>query len=697
MTESTRKYQIRWIYLALTLTTLAAYWQVKGHDFVNLDDSDYVTDNPNVLAGLTPDSIKWAFTAAHSGNWHPLTWLSHMLDCQLFATDAGWHHITNLLLHVANTLLLFTLLNRMTNARWKSAFVAAAFALHPLHVESVAWISERKDVLSTLFWMLTILSYIRYAERTALTRYLLTLLAFAAGLMAKPMLVTLPLVLLLLDYWPLSRFQSGQTNTHAKTRPILYLIAEKIPFLVIALISSIVTFLVQQSSGAVKDAALKIRIANAFLSYAKYIEKTIWPTRLAAFYPHLRENVPILYAAIAALILLAITFCILRQSRHRPWLILGWFWYLGTLVPVIGIIQVGTQAMADRYTYVPLIGLFIIIAWQLPDLIGKWRYKKAVLALAAAVAILAMALGTRRQAAYWQNSYALFEHATKVTNNNYVAYHGLGTALYNQQDYEQAIANYKKTLSIRPNHANAPGNIGLALLKLEDYDQAANWFRKALTRYGERQKWHAGLAAALQQQGRLDQARDHLNNALKIKPDNINIRKKLADILFLLQEFSQATVNYRQIAQAAPSDPNAHNNLAVALTRSGRLDLAIKSYEQVLKLRPDSIAPMNNLAWYFAAYPDAEFHNPQKAINLAQRACQLTNYQNPTLLDTLATAYAAVGEFSNAVETLEKALKLPEVSQNQKLIDQIQSNLSSYRAGRLYAQPTPESEKNTPR
>jgi len=360
------------IYLLLAVSTFAVYWQVHNYDFVNYDDESYVSKNQSVKVGFTCDSIRWAFSTGHQGNWHPLTWLSHMLDCQLFGTDAGWHHLTNLLLHITNTLLLFAVLKRMTGTLWQCAFVAAVFALHPLHVESVAWISERKDVLSTLFWMLTMAAYLHYVKHPCVGRYLLTLLAFATGLMAKPMLVTLPFVLLLLDDWPLGRLQPAQTaeETYRQTLKsanysqwqVSYrLVREKVPFFILSAVSGVVTFLVQQSGGAIssiEDASLVIRIANAFICYIKYIENMFWPSRLAIFYPHPLNTVSIWQAAVAALLLLLISILALRLTRNHKYFAVGWLWYLGTLVPVIGLIQVGDQALADRYTYIPLIGLF---------------------------------------------------------------------------------------------------------------------------------------------------------------------------------------------------------------------------------------------------------------------------------------------------------------------------------------------------
>jgi hypothetical protein len=430
MTASSQTSRYVFICAALSVLTLAIYYQVHTFDFVSYDDPNYVYRNLHVQAGITVGSVDWALTAGRSANWHPLTWLSHTLDWQLFGANAGGPHTVNLIFHIANTLLLFLVLTRMTNALWQSAFVAALFALHPLHVESVAWVSERKDVLSTFFWMLTMWAYLWYVRKPGAARYLLALLMFALGLTAKPMLVTLPFVLLLLDYWPLERIGAKQQKTQGRERRRTFyrLVYEKVPFTVLSAASSIITFVVQQGRDAMvplSDLPLKYRIGNAFISYAEYIEKMFWPSGLAVFYRHPGRNISIAYAAIAALLLAAATILILRLSRNRRYLITGWFWYLGTLVPVIGLVQVGVQGLADRYTYVPLIGLFIMIAWGVPDLLAKLRYRKTILACAAILTVAGMSLCTYVQLGYWKNTLTLFEHALTVTKKNYIAMENL--------------------------------------------------------------------------------------------------------------------------------------------------------------------------------------------------------------------------------------------------------------------------------
>ena len=403
------------ICLILGLITFAVFYQVHSFKFITYDDPYYVYKNPDIQSGLTLESIKWAFTTGCTANWYPLTWLSYMLDWQLFDSNPAGYHVVNLIFHIINTLLVFIVLGQMTRSLWPSAFVAALFALHPLHIESVAWVSERKDVLSTFFWLLTMWAYLRYVNKPCISRYLWTVIFLALGLMSKPMLVTLPFVLLLLDYWPLERF---------RRRTLFYLIGEKIPFFVLSAALSVVTFLIQQNSRAVVSLdvlPLKFRILNAFVSYTGYIEKMFWPDRLAVFYPHLGRNISVMYAVISAGLLLAATVLVIRFGKNRRYLVTGWFWYIGTLVPVVGIIQVGIQGMADRYSYIPLTGLFIIIAWGVPDLLAKWRYKKIVLASLALLIVSTISICTYNQLRYWRNTLTLFQHAIDVTEDNFMA------------------------------------------------------------------------------------------------------------------------------------------------------------------------------------------------------------------------------------------------------------------------------------
>ncbi len=538
MPESAKKSFVVFTYFVLILGTLLVFGQVRNFGFINYDDSDYVYENPHVFNGLTADGIVWAFTTNHSANWHPLTWLSLMLDCQLFGANPGRMHLVNLLLHLANTLLLFAVLRKMTGTLWPSAFVAAAFAIHPMHVESVAWITERKDVLSTFFLLLTLAAYAGYVKRPSAFRYVAALAAFAMGLMAKPMLVTLPFLLLLLDYWPMNRLMPQTTHKRRKSAlstnnpPTLYrIILEKIPFFVFSVISSVITFLIQQNAGAVGNInilSLNNCITNTFLSYAQYIGKMFWPQNLAVFYPfNVVGTIPFWQVVVCALLLFGISFLVIHLGRNQRYLILGWFWFVATLIPVIGIIQIGLHAYADRYTYVPYIGLFIIIAWGLPQLLSKWTSassvesskQRTVLGVSMVIALTALGISAHRQVSYWNNSFKLFSHALEVTQNNYIAYDHLGVAYGELGRSSEAIDAFKQTIKIKPNFADAHYNLGVAYSGLNRLPDAINAFKQAVKINPDLANAYYNLGVVYNRIGRYTEAIDANKQAIKIKPD----------------------------------------------------------------------------------------------------------------------------------------------------------------------------------
>jgi tetratricopeptide (TPR) repeat protein len=514
------------ICLILTLATFAVYFQVHSFAFVTFDDPGYVYNNPNIQAGVTINSIKWALTTGDAANWHPLTWLSHILDWQLYGSNAGGHHLTSLFFHIANVLLLFLVLKQMTNAIWQSAFVAALFALHPLHVESVAWVSERKDVLSTFFWLLTMAAYLRYVKQPTAGRYIVALLLFALGLMAKPMLVTLPFVLLLLDYWPLERKISWR------------LLVEKIPFLSLAAGSSVITFFVQRSSEAVVTITtfpLEYRFYNAAISYAEYIEKMFWPVKMAFFYPNPGQSVSIPYAVMSAIFLTAVSIIVLLFSKNHRYLFTGWFWYIGTLVPVIGFVQVGSQAMADRYSYITLTGLFIIIAWGLPELLAKWtsassvgaRRRKIALQTAGYTVLCVLASITYIQTGYWKNTLTLSGHAVEVTEDNFLGNVGVAQELFKQHQIEQVIGYFSEAIRIKSDYAAAFNGLGVALCYAGRIDEAIVNFNKALALEPENASAHNNLGIAIGSQGKYDEAIVHFKKALQIDPQFIDAKNNL--------------------------------------------------------------------------------------------------------------------------------------------------------------------------
>jgi tetratricopeptide (TPR) repeat protein len=503
------------ICLILAAAVACAFWQVGRCDFTNLDDDTYVTENSHVSSGLTWDNLGWAFTSGYASNWHPLTWMSHMLDVQLFGLNPAWHHVINLLFHIANTVLLFLVLFRMTKGLWQSAFVAALFGLHPLHVESVAWIAERKDVLSTFFWFLTMGAYIRYIEKKGLGRYLALLVCFALGLMSKPMLVTLPFVLLLLDYWPLHRFreegpaskaarrteggersgkspgqgavpidQSGEGpgNYTFNLKSLVSLAREKTPLFAMALLSSAITIAAQQKGGAVQSLEvlpLGVRIANAFVSYWAYLGSALLPDNLGVFYPH-PGSLPLWQTLPAVLFLAVATAAVIRLGRKWPCLPVGWLWYIGTLVPVIGVMQVGTQARADRYTYIPLVGLFIMAAWAIPQLPKGWRYGKQALAASSAAVLLSFFVATWVQVGYWKNSLTLYDHTLAVAAPSGLVLNNLGKVYQKSGDYVRAVREYDSAIRTSPQLVDAYNGRGIVYNALADYPRAIKDFDKAV-------------------------------------------------------------------------------------------------------------------------------------------------------------------------------------------------------------------------
>ena len=453
------------ICIFLVVATFCVYSQVQDHEFINYDDDQYIKDNWKIKSGLTSESISWAFTTFYGYNWFPITWLSHIFDYQLYGLNPKGHHLTNLLFHIANALILFTVLLRMTGKLWRCAFIAAMFAFHPLNVESVAWVAERKNVLSTLFWLMTMWAYIHYAEKPTFKRYGLVFLFFTLGLMSKPMLVTLPFVLLLLDYWPLRRLkleQGGSDNEvpvnsqyHVKSE-FLKLMLEKVPLVALTTGACILTFIAQQEGALINanNLSLPTRLSNAVVSYLEYLKKMIWPNDLAVFYPHPESTLAAWKWVVCFVVLVTITAISIKFIKKAPYFAVGWFWYLGTLIPVIGIVQVGGQAMADRYTYIPLIGIFIIVAWGVPELISKWNHKEKVLSVSVGIIILILLITTWGQVSHWKNSITIFKHAIRVTDKKYpnfaIGDNNLGIALVAEGKNEEAISHYKMAIKLNP-------------------------------------------------------------------------------------------------------------------------------------------------------------------------------------------------------------------------------------------------------
>jgi Tfp pilus assembly protein PilF len=493
---------------AIILLTVVVFSPVMRHDFINLDDNVFVYENPSVTAGLTIEGIRWAFTTGHEVNWIPLSWLSHMLDVELFGLRPGGHHLVNLLLHAANSGLLFVFLRRVTNAPWRSAVVAALFALHPLHVESVAWVAERKDVLSAFFAMLTLIAYARYSEKPCPGRYVTTLLFFMLGLLSKPMLVTLPVVLVLLDYWPLGRIPVyGDGSMAAHCPGFSRLITEKVPFLLLSISSSSITYLVQQSGGMLQqENALLSRAGNACIAYVIYLYKMIWPADLAVLYPFPKYQPSSARMLTCFFLILFISTAVVWLRKRSPYLAVGWFWYLITLLPVIGLIQIGQHYIADRYTYIPLIGIFIMIVWGIPPCLAGWQKRDAILGVAAALLLAVMIAVTSRQLRHWQNGFTILTHAIAVTSGNWVAHNNLGLLYLQKEDTGEAIHQFKQAIGAKPNYIYAHLNLGGAYLICGSYDKAIEEFTEAIQLDPYNAKAHYGRGISYLQAGKRDLA-----------------------------------------------------------------------------------------------------------------------------------------------------------------------------------------------
>ena len=777
--QGTKTRRLYWgINALLFLGILLIYGQAGGFGFLSYDDSDYVTGNPVVRAGLTPGGAGWAFTTWETGNWLPLTWLSHMLVCQLFGLQAGAHHLLNVLLHAVNSLLLFSILRRMTGALWRSAIVAALFAWHPLHVESVAWVSERKDVLSGAFFMLTLWAYERYAQskvhppsavllrRTgspksevqsppqpssvaALRRvdrlktldYWLSLVFFACGLMSKSMLVTVPFLLLLLDYWPLRRNAEGRMKkAEGEVRSNWrWLVLEKVPLFVLSAGACVVTYLAQERSGAMRvmgHVPLTERVQNAAVSYVRYLGKMVWPEGLSALYPFPNE-LPLWQVGGALMILSLLSVLVIGRRRPQPWFFVGWFWFLGMLVPVIGLIQVGRQAIADRYTYLPFIGLFLACVWgirgkvqspkskvQSPALAGAGvpqtsksavspTSKSAAVSadgrletcdtadlevcvtwaagfLAAGVLVMFLAMSWW-QTRVWRNDLALWRRALAVTVGNAGALHNYGFALEQRGEVHEAVARYAEAVKLEPDLYEARDNLGRLLCQLGRPQEATNHLEQAVRLLPGISTPHAHLGRALVALGLWERARQEYEVAMANAPDKGAVLVDWGKALLAANQAPEAAERFGQVIQAEPGNREARRGRALALGQwgaalaaEGRSAEALQRYDEALRSEPDLPEVLNNLAWLLATAKDDQVRNGADAVRHAQRACELTQFQNPLMVGTLAAAYAEAGQFQEARTAAEKAIALAEEAGNPELAAKNRELLRLYEAGKAY-------------
>jgi tetratricopeptide (TPR) repeat protein len=653
-----------WMVCALLgAAVLAVYSQAPQCAFVGLDDPDYVVLNTDIQHGLNWRSITWAFTTGHAANWHPLTWLSHTMDCQLYGLEPAGHHVTSLLLHLASSILLFLLLNRLTGALWRSAWVAAIFALHPLRVESVVWVAERKDVLSTFFWMLTVGAYVLYAEEfkvqpafaeaTAGKRsrfkvfYALALALFAFALMSKSMVVTLPFVLLLLDYWPLGRLEFGPRFSWR-------LIVEKIPFFLLAVGASAVTFLVQSGSGVVASLSaipLSDRLANVPVAYVRYLGKIFWPSGLAVFYG--REHWNFYQVAGAVFLLVLVTLYVLRQMRAQPYLAVGWFWFLGMLVPIIGLVQQGHQSLADRFTYLPSVGLTIMLAWGVCDFAARRPLLLKTAAALAALTVAVCAVLTPRQIAFWRTPVSLYAHAADISDQDYQTCFYVGCAALEQGYFPRAARCFERALKVAGKSApksflaEAKNNLGCALLE----------------------------------QGQVPNAISNFESALVLQPAYPQAFYNMGRAFLTNQQPDVAVDCFQRALALDPGVAEIHYKLANALVQSGRPAQAIDQYSQALQLRPGMDEAANNLAWLLATCSDRSLRDGNRAITLARQASERSHDQNPVILGTLAAAYAEAGKLPEAVATAQEARQLALAQTNRTLAGALESQLRQYQRG----------------
>ena len=696
------RWQVAGVCIFLAAITFAVFGQTLRHEFVNFDDGLYVYEDPVVQKGLTREGIVLAFTHVYASNWHPLTMMSHMLDCRLYALNAGGHHLTSVLLHTASVLLLFLVLRRMTGCLGRSAFVAAVFAIHPLRVESVAWVAERKDVLSGLFFMLTLWAWVRYVEKTKGQRpkakvfYGLALLLFALGLMSKPMVVTLPFVLLLLDYWPLGRVTGGgwrvagadsrvAPHTSRLTPRISHLLLEKLPLLGLAVASCVVTLFAQhEAMQSSEKVSLPLRLGNAAISYVAYLGQMFWPSGLAVLYPFTAGSVGLSKVVLSLVLLAGISGGVFVLRRRRPYLLTGWLWYLIMLAPVIGVLQVGWQARADRYTYLPQIGLYVLLAWAAADLCAGWRHRRVVLGGLATVILVGLIFCARAQTSYWRNSESLWTHTLACTSGNVEAHNNLGSVLLKMGRVDEAIAQYQQALQIKPDNAEVHNNLGNVLLQKGQVDEAIVHYQKTLQIKPDSAEAHNNLGNALLQKGRVDEAIAQYQKTLQIKPDSAGACYNLGNVLLKKGQVDEAIVHFQKAMQIKPDYAEAHYILGNILLRKGDVDEAIAYFQKTLQIKPDSLDVLNNLAWLLATSPDAHIRDGVQAVKYAERACELTHYGVTLLVGTLAAAYAEAGRYDNAITAAEKACALALATGEQGLLQKNQELLALYRAQQPY-------------
>jgi tetratricopeptide (TPR) repeat protein len=693
-----RHWQAAVICLVLAGLVFAVFGQTASHQFVDFDDNAYVYENPVVAHGLTMKGLGWAF-GVHAHNWHPLTWFSHMLDCQIYGLKPAGHHVTNVLLHAASAVCLFLLLRRMTGAQWRSAFVAAVFAVHPLRVESVAWVAERKDVLSGLFFLLTLLAYVRFTQLPASKgRYTLVLLLFVLGLMSKPMLVTLPVVLLLADSWPLRRKE-----------PLPRLLLEKWPLFVLSLISCLVTIHAQTAAIQSADTyPLLLRLNNAAVSAVVYLAQMIYPANLAVIYPYPHAGLPMWEVALAVILIAAISAGAWTQRQKRPWLLVGWLWCLVMSLPTLGIVQAGNQAHADRYTYLPQIGIYLSITW----LAAEWIRNRVVAETLMAAVVLTLAVAAWHQTQFWKNSETMWARALAVTKDNDMAHYGMGDVYLAKKNWPKAAAEFTEAARIKPAYPEAHNNLGLVLFNEGKIDKAMEQYEIALELNSDYADARFNLGNAYLHESQWTEAIENYHKTIVLEPERAVVHGNLGIALFSQGRKNEALDQFRLATDLAPDDPEAHYNLAEALRELGKPDQAIESYRRalqikpnyaaaslelarlyvqtgkqadavaqlrnVLKSEPDNPRALNSLAWIEATSKDAVIRNGAHALQLAQKASAQAEGKNPIYLRSFAAACAAMGKFDDAKTATTQAIAIVRAAKREDMARDLESDLTQY-------------------
>jgi tetratricopeptide (TPR) repeat protein len=725
------------ICLFLGLVVWFVFGQTLHYGFVNFDDSAYVYENAVVTQGLNLRGIVWAFTHSHVGDWTPLTFISHMLACQFYGLNPGGHHLINVILHAATVILLFLVLRKLTGQLWPSAFVAAVFAIHPLRVESVAWVAERKDVLSGLFFMLTLWAYGKYVSGvrcqvsgsghsflSLVTRHLsryywLALLFFACGLMSKPMLVTLPFVLLLLDYWPLRRIElQASCFGGAKRRqrsfvrqpreaetiqpsafslqPLLLrrLLWEKLPFLLLSAAVSVIAVRAVQRSGSIASGdscPIGVRLGNALISYFRYFRKMFWPDDLAVVYPY-PGTLSQWQVLGAGVFLAAVSVLVVWWTRQRPFLLVGWLWYLGMLVPVIGIVQVGSQAHADRYTYLPQVGLYVMVAWGAVTFCGSGRWVRMVLRPGAVAILASLLLVAHVQTTHWRDSGTLWTHTLACTSGNDVAHYNLGNVFYKQGRLDEANHHFKQALQFNPNDIDAHINLGCVLMAMGKNDEAMGYLKRALQIRPQDAGVHLNLGVAFRRQGRLAEAVAACEESLRLNPNQWEAHENLGIVFEQQGKLTAASTHFR-LAIEHGADPAELQKKREIVAVEAKVQAMIAHLREAINLQPQEPKAYNNLAWMLATHPDAQFRDGKQAVEYAARAVELTRTNDASKLDTLAAAYAEAGRYGEAVEAAKKAVALVRATNAEPLAREIESRLRLYEC----KQPFREAARQEPR